>query len=120
MNDFEEFGDHEYLVLTRQYISEIFSCCLRLAFCSSTFHQTNVESAQICSEDYLSVSRIRSFHLFLDVVLRAEEEFSVFLQLGTLDPIEFLVQTQSTFFTRRYDFCVWASLSKSFGFCFCR
>ena len=42
LNDLEELGDKEFLVLTSQYNVEIFSCCLRLLpFCSSKFHQTN-------------------------------------------------------------------------------
>ena len=68
-----------------------------LPSCSSTFHQTNIESAQMCSEDHLSVSRIRPHHLLLEAFLRAEEECSVFLPLGTLDQIELLVQYQSIF-----------------------
>ena len=53
-----ELEGKEFLVLTGQYSIEIFSCCLRLlAFCSSTFHQTNIESTQICSDDHLSVSK---------------------------------------------------------------
>ena len=52
----------------------------------------------MCSEARLSVSRSRSPHLLLEVILRAEEECSVFLPLGTLDRIEFLVQYQSMFF----------------------
>ena len=61
LNDLEELGDKEFLVLTSQYKIEIFSCCLRLLpSCSSTFHQTKTESAQICSDDHLLVSRILS------------------------------------------------------------
>ena len=64
LNDLEELGGTEFLVLTGQYNTEIFSSGLRLLpSCSSTYHQTNVESAQICSEDHLSVSRIQSLHL---------------------------------------------------------
>ena len=64
LNDLEELGDKEFLVLTSQFNIEIFSCCLRLlSFCSSTFHQTNAESSQIRSEDDLSISRIQSLHL---------------------------------------------------------
>ena len=82
-----------------QYNIEIFSCCLRLGpFCSSTFRHTNVESTQICSEDHLTVSRIRSTHHLLDEIHRAEEECSVFLPLGALDRIELLVQHQFIFF----------------------
>ena len=52
MNDLEELGDKEFLVLMDQYNIEIFSCCLRLLpFYSSTFHLTNVESTQIRSEE---------------------------------------------------------------------
>ena len=42
-------------------------------------------STQIYSKDHLLVSRIRSLHLLLEVILRAEEECSVFLPLGTLE-----------------------------------
>ena len=99
LNDLEELGDKEFLVLTGQYNIEIFSCCFRLLpSCSSTYRQTNVESAQICSEDHLSVSRIRSHHLLLEVIVHAEEECFAFLPLGALDRIELLVQYQSIFF----------------------
>ena len=99
LNDLEELGDKEFLVLTSQYIIEIFSCGLRLLpLYSSTFHQTNVESSQIYTEDNLSVSRIRSHHLLLEDILHVEEECLVFLPLGTLDRIELPVQYQSIFF----------------------
>ena len=66
-----------------QYNIEIFSCFLRLLpLYTSTFHQTNAESAQICSEDHLSVSRILSLHLLLEVDHHDEEEYSVVLTLG--------------------------------------
>ena len=99
LNDLEELGDKEFLVLMSQYNIEIFSCCLRLlAFCTSTVHQTNVEIAQNGSEDNLLFSRIQSPHLRLAVIDHDEEECSVFLPLGTPDWIEFLVQYQSIFF----------------------
>ena len=95
----EELGCKEFLVLTDQYSIEFFSCCLRLLpSCSSTHRQTDVESSQICSKDHLSVSRIRSLHLLLEVILRVEEECLVFLPLGTLDRIELLVQHQFILF----------------------
>ena len=54
LNDLEELEGKEFLVLTTQYNIEIFYCCLRLLpSCSSTFHETNVESAQNRSEDNL-------------------------------------------------------------------
>ena len=57
LDDLQELGNNEFLVLTRQYNIEIFPCCLRLLpSCSSTFHQTNIESAQIRSEEHLSFS----------------------------------------------------------------
>ena len=99
LNDLEQLEDKGFLVLTGQYNIEIFSCCLRLLpSCSSILHQTNAESAQICSEDHLSVSRFRSLHPLLEVILRAEEDCLVFLPLGMLDRIELLVQRQSMFF----------------------
>ena len=91
------------LVLMDQYNIEIFSCYLRLLpFTLPHFHQTNVESAQICPKDNPLISRILSHHLLLEVILRAEEECLFFLPLGKLlgklDRIELLVQYQSMFF----------------------
>ena len=84
-----------------QYNIEIFSCCLRLLpFYSSTFHQTNVESAQIRSEDNLLISRIRSLHLLLEVDHHDEEEYSVVLTLGKRQAKKFLAQYQSKIFHR--------------------
>ena len=98
-NDLEELGGKEFLALTDQCNIEIFSCCLRLLpSCFSIHHQTNAESAQNRSEDHLSVSRIRSLHILLEVILRVEEECLVFLPQGALDRIELLVQYQSIFF----------------------
>ena len=82
LNDLEELGDEEFLVLTDQYNIEIFSCFLRvLPLYSSTFHQTNVESSQIRSENNLLISRIQSLHLILEVDDHDEEEYSVILTL---------------------------------------
>ena len=75
LDDLEELGDQEFLVLMNQYNIEIFSCCLRLLpFCSSTFHQTSAESSQNRSEDNLFISRIQSHHLLLEVIDHDEEE----------------------------------------------
>ena len=83
LNDLEELGDKEFLVLMDQYNIEIFSCFLRLLpLYSSTFHQTNVESSQIRTEDNPLVSRIQSLHLLLEVDDHDEEEYSVILTLG--------------------------------------
>ena len=102
MNDLEELGGKEFLALTDQHSIEIFSCCLRLLpSCSSIHHQTNIESTQTRSEDHLLLSRIRSLHLLLEVILCAEEECLFFLPLGTLDRIELLVQYQSIHFLSR-------------------
>ena len=96
LNDLEELGDKEFLVMADQYNLEIFFCCLRLLpFYSSTFHQTNVENSQIRTEDNLLISRIQSLRLLHEVILRAEEGCSVFLPLCTPDWIEFVVQYQS-------------------------
>ena len=74
LNDLEELGGKEFLVLTSQYNIEIFSCCLRLLpFYSSTFHQNNVESSQNRSEDNPLISRIESLHLLLEVDHHDEE-----------------------------------------------
>ena len=83
LNDLEELGDKEFLVLTDQYSIEIFSCFLHLLpLYSSTFHQTNVEIAQIRSEDNPLISRIQSLHLLLEVYDHDEKEYSVVLTLG--------------------------------------
>ena len=64
-----------FLVLMDQHNIEIFSCFLRLLpLYSSTFHQTNVESTQIRSEDNLLFSRIQSLHLLLEVDHHDEED----------------------------------------------
>ena len=97
----KKLGDQEILVFMHQYKIEFFPCCLRLLpFHSSTFHQIRVENSQIRSENNLSVSRIQSPDLLVGVILRVEEEFLVFLLLGTLDRIELLVQCQSIFFLK--------------------
>ena len=102
LNDLEELEGKEFLVLTGQYNIEIFYCCLRLLpSCSSLHHQTNIESAPNCSEDHLVVSRTRSHHLLLEVVLRVAEGCLFFLPLGKLDRIELVVQYQSMFFQEK-------------------
>ena len=56
LNDLEELGDKEFLVLMDRYNIEIFSWFLRLLpCCSSTFRQTNVEIAQNGSEDHILI-----------------------------------------------------------------
>ena len=83
LNDFEELGGEEFLVLMSQCNTEVFSCFLRLLpFCSSTYCQTNVEIAQNRSEDSPLISRIQSLHLLLKVDHHDEEEYSVVLTLG--------------------------------------
>ena len=69
----------EFLVLMDQCNIEIYSCFLRLLpLYSSTFHQTNVESAQIRSEDNFLISRIQSLHLLPEVDDHDEEVLSCF------------------------------------------
>ena len=83
LNDLEELGDKEFLVRMDQYNIEICSCFLRLLpLNSSTFHQTNVESAQNRSEDNPLISRIQTLHLLLKVDHHDEEEYSVVWTLG--------------------------------------
>ena len=101
MNDLEELGDKEFLVLMDQYNIEIFSCFLRiLPMYSSTFHQTNVENVQDRSEDIPSFFRIQSPHRLLEVDDHDEEEYSVVLTLGKRRANNLLAQYQSTFFPR--------------------
>ena len=101
LNDLEELGDKEFLVLMDQDNIEIFSCYLRLLpSYSSTFHQTNFESTQIRSEDHISIYRIQSLHLLLKVDDHDEEEYSVVLTLGKRQANKFLAQYQSKIFHR--------------------
>ena len=101
LNDLEELGDKELLVLKNQYDIEIFSCYLRLLpFCSSTFHQTNIEKSQIRSEDNLFISRIQSLHLLLEVDDHDEEEYAIVLTLGKRQTNKCLAQYQSKIFHR--------------------
>ena len=52
LNDLEELGDEDFLVLMDEHNIEIFSCfLLLLPLYSSTFHGTNVEIVQDRSED---------------------------------------------------------------------
>ena len=82
-----------------QYNIEIFSCFLRLLpLYSSTFHQTNVETAQDRSEDIPLFSRIQSLQHLREVDDRDEEEYSVVLTLGKRWANNLLVQHLSTFF----------------------
>ena len=74
-------------------------------FVSSTFSQTNTESAQNRSEDnLLNFQNLQAHHLLLEVIDHDEEEYSIFLPLGKRDWIEFLVQYQSIFFHNRLQF----------------
>ena len=109
LNDLEELGVKEFLVLMDQYSIEIFSCCLRLLpFCSSTFHRTNAESSQIRSEDNLLISRIQSLHLLLVVDYHDEEDWSVSLTLNNRRANILVVQYQPKFFPQKVQF-LWMS-----------
>ena len=109
LNDLEELGDKEFLVLTDQYKFGSFSCFLRLLpLYSSTFHQTNVESAQNRSEDNPLIYRTQAHHLLLEVDHQDEEDKSVALTLDNRWANSFLVQHQSTFFSRWVKF-LWMS-----------
>ena len=83
LNDLEELGDQEFLVLTSQYNIEIFSF-LPTPPCILLFHISlaNAESSQNRSEDNLLISRIQSLHLVLEVDDHDEEEYSVVWALG--------------------------------------
>ena len=118
LNDLEELGDKEFLVLMDQYNIEIFSCFPSLLpLYSSTFHQTKVEIVQNRSEDNPLISRIQSLHLLLEVDHHDDEEYSVVLTLGTWRII-FWLNISSRSFTDRYSFCRWVGRSTSSWFCF--
>ena len=112
LNDLEELGDKEFLVLMDRYKIEIFSCFLRiLPLCSSTFHQTNVEIAQNGSDDNLLISRIQSLHHLLEVNYHDEEEWSVASTLENRWRNNLVVQYRSKFFPQWVQF-LWMSWQK--------
>ena len=112
LNDLEELGGKEFLVLMDQYNTEIFSCFLRLLpLCSSTLHQTNVEIVQDGSEDNLLFSRIQPLHHLIEVDDHDEEEYSVVSTLGNHLANNLLARHQSTFFPRWVKFLWWFCFS---------
>ena len=112
LNDLEQLGDKEFLVLMDQYNIKIFSRFLsRLPLYSSTLHQTNVEIVQDGAEDNLSFSRIQSLHRLIEVDGHDEEEYSVVLTLGNHLANNLLAQHQSTFFPRWVKF-LWTNWQK--------
>ena len=84
MNNLEQLGDKELLVLMDSYNIEIFLRFVHLSSLSLPhLNQFNVEIAQNRSEDNSSISRIQSFHLLFEVDDHDEEECSVFFFLDT-------------------------------------
>ena len=109
LNDFEELGIKEFLVMMDQYNIAIFSCFLHLlSLYSSTLRQTIVEIAQGRSEDTPLISRIQSLHHFLEVDDDDEEEYTVVFTVGKRLANNLLAQYQSTFFHRSVQF-LWMS-----------
>ena len=112
LNNLEELGDKEFLVLVDHYNIEIFSCCLRLLpLCSCTFHQTNVGFCHSGSEDNLSISRIQSLHHLLEVDYHDEEECSIVSKLDNRWTNNLVVQYRSKFFLQWVQF-LWMSWQK--------
>ena len=111
LNDLEELGDKEFLVLTDQYNIEIFSCFLRLLqLYSPTCHPTNVEIAQDLSEDTPLIFRIQSLHHLLEV-----KKSTQLLWHWLSDwRIIFWLNINPRSFTDRYSSCGWAGKSTSF------
>ena len=72
----------------------------------------------ICSEDHLSLSRIRSLHLLLEVIDHAEEGCLVFLPLGTIIGLSSWFNINPYSFTNRYSYGRWGSRGRSSWFCF--
>ena len=91
LNDIEELGDKESLLLL-------------LPWCSSTIHQTNVENAQNGSEDNLLLSRIQPLHLLLEVHDHDEEEYSVASTLDNRRTNNLVVKYRSKFFPQWVQF----------------
>ena len=111
LNALGELGGKEFL-LKNQCNTEIFSCFLRLLpWCSSTFHQTNVENTQNGSEDKLSISTIQSLHRLLEVDSHDEEDWSVSLTLNSRWTNNLVVQYRSKFFPQQVYF-LWMSWQK--------
>ena len=95
LNDLEELGDKEFLVLMDQHNIEIFSCFLRLLqLYSPTCHPTNVEIAQDLSEDTPLIFRIQSLHHLLEV----KKSTQLFMTLGKRLANNLLAQHQSKIF----------------------
>ena len=112
LNDLEELGGKEFLVLMDRYNIEIFSCFLRLLpLCSSTLHQTDVEIAQNGSEDILLFSRIQSLHHLLEVDYHDEEECSAASTLDNRWTFNLVVQYRSKFFPQWEQF-LWMNWQK--------
>ena len=107
LNDLEELGGKEFLVLMDRYSIEICSCfLLLLPLCSSTFHQTNVETPRNDSEDNLLL-----LHHFLEVDYHDEEEWSVASTLDNRWANVLVVQYRSKLFHLKVQF-LWMSWQK--------
>ena len=92
--------------------TEIFSCVLLLLpWCSSTFHQANVENAQNDSEDNLLFFRIQSLQRLLKVDSHDEEDWPVSLTLNNRWANNLVVQYRSKLFPQEEKF-VWMSWQK--------
>ena len=87
LNDLEELGDEDFVVLMDQCNIDLFSCCLRLLPSYLTLPHFIRPILWILKFG----PRIQSLHLLLEVIVHAEEECSVFLPLGKLDRIGLLV-----------------------------
>ena len=102
LNDLEELGGEEFLVLTGQYNIEIFlvasaSCHLALPY----IIRPMLRLCKNRSEDNLSFSRIQSLHHLLEVDYHDEEECSVVSTLDNRLENNLLTQYQSTFFQEK-------------------
>ena len=100
LNDLEELGDKEFLVLTDQYSIEFF--LVSSAFCHCTlplFIRPMLRSFKMVLK-IIFFSRVQSLHRLLEVDDHDEEEYSVVLTLGNHLANNLLALHQSKIFHR--------------------
>ena len=119
LNDLQEFGGKEFLLIDR-YSTEICSCFrLLLSWCFSTFHQTNAENAQNGPEDDFLMSRFQSLHHLFEVDYHDEEYWWVSSTLDIIDGrIILWFNVGPSSFPNKCRFCGWVGRNTSLWFCF--
>ena len=75
--------------------------CLRLLPSRSAIHHQTNENTQLCYENNLSISRIRSPHLLLEMILHVDEKCSFFPPRCKLDPCSWFSIDRFSFENRK-------------------